>query len=170
MDGYVYTMRTEKLLSGRLDDTFQVWEENSSGRATFDWKLGKSYLLFFYTKDNRGWVLDGCGTSGPLAKAQSALREIADFPKSHGGMIQVALRGDAISGVEVNARGTSGSFVAKTNAKGIAEIHVPEGEYSVTVPKMDVMTFDFSYDLPGKVAIENGSCAQIQLIQTSDSR
>jgi len=173
MDGHLYTMKAEKILRGQIDSSFQVWEENSSGRATFDWNEGDPYLLFLYTEYKRGWVLDGCGNSGPLAKAQLALREIARLPKRHGGMIQVGLGGNwivggSITGVEVNAEGMQGSFFATTNAKGIAEILVPEGQYSVTVPNPNLIPFDFTYDDPRKVVIENGSCAQIQFVEASN--
>lgn len=174
MDGHVYTMKTGKILRGQIDSSFQVWEENSSGRATFDWNIGDSYLLFFYAKQNRGWVLDGCGNSGPLAKAHLALHEIVDLPKRHGGMIQVGVGGNwivggPISDVKVSANGTPGSFFATTDAKGIAEIHVPTGQYSVSVPNENVVPFDFTYDDPRKVVIENGSCAQVQFVKTSNS-
>jgi len=166
-------MHSEKVLRGNIDSSFQVWEENSSGRATFDWKTGNSYLLFFYTKNDRGWVLDGCGNSGPLEQKQSALREIEALQQRHGGMIQVAVGADgwswspAISGAEVNARGTNGAFSGTTNDKGVAEIHVPPGQYSVTVQNRRMQPYDLSFDDPQKVVIENGGCAQIQFVQVA---
>ena len=175
IDGELYTMRTEKALRGQIDETFQVWQENSSGRATFDWKAGESYLLFLYTKYDRGWALDGCGNSGPLANAQLPLREIAHLSQRRGGTIQVSLGGDWIAGgalpnVEVDAQGLPGSFFASTNEKGVAEIHVPAGQYSVTVPNAKLVPFDLSYDDPRTVVIENGSCVQIQYVERSDRK
>ncbi len=169
-DGHIYEMQSEKVLRGSICHSFQVWEENSSGRATFDWKVGNSYLLFFYTKDDRGWVLDGCGNSGPIEQKQPALREIANLPKRHGGIIQVAVGGEsfgggAISDVEVNAKGQPGSFSATTDAKGIAEIHVPAGQYTVTGLKQNLTVFDFTYDDPRNVVIENGGCSQVQFLK-----
>ncbi len=164
-------MKTEKILGGNPGGSFDIWEENSSGRASFDWQVGSSYLLFLTSQSDRGWVLDGCGASGPLEKKQSALREIAALQKRHGGMIQVAVGGDWLAGgpmrsTEVKAQGTQGTFSATTNDKGIAEIHVPAGQYSVTVPGHQAQAYDFTYDYPEKTTIENGSCAQIQLVQS----
>ena len=172
MDGHLYEMQTEKVLSGKMGSSFQVWEENSSGRATFDWTVGSSYLLFLHSRSDRGWLLDGCGNSGK----QSALEEIEALQNRSGGMIQVALGGDvfawspAITGVEVSAQGMHGTFSAKTNARGVAEIHVPAGRYSVTVPGQRVQPFDFTYDRPGKVLIENGSCAQVQFVNSANKQ
>ncbi len=173
LDGQIYQMRSEKVLRGDIGSSFQVWDENSSGRAAFDWKAGSSYLLFLRFKSDRGWVLDGCGASGPLEKQQSALREIEALQKRSGGIIQVAIGGNvfswspAMAGAQVKAQGMQDTFSVTTNDKGIAEIHVPAGQYSVTVPGHQVQAYDFTYDYPEKVTIENGSCAQIQLVQSS---
>lgn len=173
LDGQIYQMQTEQVLRGDIGSSFDVWDENSSGRATFDWKTGSSYLLFLLFKGARGWVLDGCGNSGPLVRERSALEEIKALQKRNGGMIQVVLGGDVFSwspamrGAEVIAQGTQGTFSATTNDKGIAEIHLPAGQYSVTVPKQQVQPYDLSYDRPGDILIENGGCAQVQFVQSS---
>jgi hypothetical protein len=173
VDGHTYEMQTESVLRGNIGEHFKVWEENSSGRATFDWKTGTSYLLFFYAENDIGWILDGCGNSGPLEKRQPELREIEALQKRHGGMIQVALGGDSfawspvMSGAQVNARGTDGTFSATTNDKGIAEIHVPPGQYSVAVENQQVVPYDLSFEDPRKILIENGTCAQIQFVQAT---
>jgi hypothetical protein len=175
IDGHVYEMRTEKVVGGKIGNSFQVWEENSSGRAGFEWVVGGSYLLFLYSKEDRGWLLDGCGNSGPLEKKQSVLQEIEALQNRNGGMIQVAIGGDwlawspPMSGVEVKAQGTHGTFSATTNDKGVAEIHVPAGQYALTVPNQQVQSYDFTYDYPENITIDNGGCAQIQFV-TSDQR
>jgi len=35
MDGYVYTLQPVKTIRGKIPATFEVYEENSSGRAAF---------------------------------------------------------------------------------------------------------------------------------------
>jgi hypothetical protein len=175
VDGHLHQMQTEKVLRGGIGTSFQIWEENSSGRATFPWRTGRSYLLFLLSKGNRGWVLDGCGNSGPLEKKQLEVREIEALQKRHGGMIQVVVGGDwiawspAMPGVEVNAQGAQGNFSATTDDKGIAEIHAPAGQYSVTVENLPVEPYDFNYDDPRKVVIQNGGCAQIQFVKAQNS-
>ena len=172
MDGHIYEMKTERVLSGNPGNSFDIWEENSSGRAGFAWEPGHSYLLFLTSQSNRGWELDGCGNSGLLEKKQSALSEIEALQTRRGGMIQVAVGGDWIVGgptrdAKVLVQGTHETFSANTNDKGIAEIRVPAGQYSVTVPDHRVQAFDFTYDYPEKITIVNGSCAQIQFVQSS---
>src|SRR5262249_53988892 len=38
MDYHVYTMQTDRVLRGNINPTFRIYEENSSGRASFEWK------------------------------------------------------------------------------------------------------------------------------------
>src|SRR5437899_2899842 len=45
-DYYVYSLETSRTLRGDVGEQFRVWEENSSGRASFTWSVGKVYLLF----------------------------------------------------------------------------------------------------------------------------
>lgn len=171
IDGHVYHLKTEKTLRGNTGPTFDVWDENSSGRTTFDWTSGHSYLLFLLRKGDRGWVVDGCGNSGPLESAATALKQVQEIPSEHQGMIQVAVGGDwlawspPVAGLLTKAQGPGGTYSATTNRKGVAEIHVSAGKYSVTVPDRTVLPFDFSYDDPGKVVVENGGCAQIQFVE-----
>jgi hypothetical protein len=169
MDGHIYDMQTEKMLRGKISPLFQIWEENSSGRATFGWKPGRSYLLFLHSKMGDGWVLDGCGNSGSLSHATAALKEIDAIRGARGGMIQVAVGGDfttySIEGAVVRASSSQGSYSSTTNKRGVAEIHVPSGEYRVVVSsKEEVRPFDLSYADPQKIVIEDGGCAQIQFV------
>src|SRR5215469_14021284 len=91
LDYHTYTMQTDRVLRGNIGSTFRIYEENSSGRAGFDWKVGENYLLFLsYSKEDHGWELDGCGNSGPLQKSAKVLREI--------NKIRTATDGGAITG------------------------------------------------------------------------
>jgi hypothetical protein len=176
IDGHIYEMKTEEVLSGNPGSSFDIWEENSSGRAGFEWKSGRSYLLFLTSKKNRGWELDGCGNSGPLEHAAVALKQIRAISARQGGMIQVAVGGDwiewspPVTEIEVRASNSQRAYSAITNRRGIAEIRVPAGQYTVTVPNHRVQAFDFTYDYPEKITIENGECAQVQLVQSPDQR
>jgi hypothetical protein len=174
MDGHIYEMKTEKVLSGNPGISFGIWEENSSGRAGFEWKPGRSYLLFLVSKEDRGWGLDGCGNSGPLEHAATALKQIREISVRREGIIQVAVGGDwlawspPMTNVRVRASSAQNTYSAITNRKGIAEIRVPAGQYTVTVPDHSLRAFDFTYDDPNKVTIENGGCAQVQFVQSEN--
>ncbi len=55
------------------------------------------------------------------------------------------------------------SVQATTDDRGIAEIHVPAGDYKVSVlGKEQLRLFDLSYESPDRVVVENGGCARIQ--------
>jgi hypothetical protein len=41
---YVYTLRVNQTLRGKLDRTINVYEGNDSGRATFDWVPGRVHF------------------------------------------------------------------------------------------------------------------------------
>jgi hypothetical protein len=174
MDGHIYEMKTEKVLSGNPGISFDIWEENSSGRAGFEWKPGRSYLLFLISKEDRGWGLDGCGNSGPLEHAATALKQIREISGRREGIIEVAVGGDwlawspPMTNVKVSASSAQNAYSAVTNRKGVAEIHAPAGQYTVTVPNHRVQPFDFTYDDPNKVTIENGGCAQVQFVQSEN--
>jgi len=178
MDGHLYEMQAEKILLGNVGKHFKVWEENSSGRASFDWEPGRSYLLFLLRKEDRGWVLEGCGNSGPLEKKQSALQEIEALRRRQGGMIQVAIGGGvfaswspAVSNASVTAQGTNGTFSATTNDKGIADIHVPAGQYTAAVDANEAFEpYFMSYEQPKHLEIQNGGCAQIQFVAAKQGR
>ncbi len=74
---YVYSLRADRVIRGHIATVFRVYEGNDSGRATFDWKIGRKYLLFlFYSGPDKSWELDGCGNSGPLSRAKAVLEEI----------------------------------------------------------------------------------------------
>jgi hypothetical protein len=165
VDYRLYTMKTERVLHGQIDGNFRIYEENSSGRAGFEWKEGETYLLFLsYIKRDKGWELDGCGNSGPLRKSAKALKEIDKINAAgngDGGIIAGVVWFDP--GITVIARGAAGIFRAKSNQEGRFSIHVPPGIYSVRAlePKARFVADDFSYELPRRVRIVDGSCAQV---------
>src|SRR5271154_7066845 len=69
-DGYVYTMELITALRGEISVRFEIYEENGSGRASFEWQRAESYLLFLYPVEHSSrWSIDGCGNSGPLTRS-----------------------------------------------------------------------------------------------------
>jgi hypothetical protein len=174
---YEYSLHANQLIRGHIDRIFVVYEGNDSGRATFDWKTGREYLLFlFYSDSDKAWELDGCGNSGPVSGAKAALQQIAAIRASHdGGVIHGVISQQALSApvsyVRVEARGANGHYTATTNSKGEFEIKVPAGQYAVRAIKtgFSFPTADFSYENPDKVQIESGGCAQVQLVSVGDT-
>lgn len=166
-DGTYYYMEAVERLRGRILNRFQVYEENSSERATFEWKRGESYLLFIsYSKDDKGWELDGCGNSAPMWKAKKVLNEIAHI---RAGKAPETIEGSVASEeslpervmVKVEGEGNSRT-VAVENRE--FKLRVEPGTYVVT-PVAAGWTFtkdEFSYDDPEKITIQPGRCAQIQ--------
>lgn len=163
MDYHLYTMQTDRVLRGTINVTFRIYEENSSGRASFDWKTGETYLLFLsYSKIDGGWELDGCGNSGPVRESTKTLSDIANLETMIGGDISGVVWFDP--GVTVVVQGTGGTYKTKSDREGNFRVHVPAGIYSVRAVEQGArfVVDDFSYELPRRVHIENGSCAQIQ--------
>lgn len=176
IDYHLYSMQSERVLRGRIDSVFQIYEENSSGRAGFDWNKGETYLLFLsYHKQARSWELDGCGNSAPISQAAAVLKEIDRLnaaKKSDGGMILGEFWFDP--GVTVTAHGTNRSFSTHSDEQGHFRIHVPAGTYSVLATQRGARfaANDLSYELPRNVRIENGGCAQIRFdrVEPGDPR
>lgn len=172
ISAFVYSLRAGRVFRGGMAGTFQVYESNDSGRATFDWKTGQTYLLFLsYSDPEKAWVLDGCGNSGPLIRAKAALKEIAAIQRRHGrdghiyGMVSQRALSVPIPQVQVEARGTGGVYRAATNAKGEFEIKVPPGVYSVSATKGEFLfgDVDISYANSLYLHVEPGGCVQLQL-------
>jgi hypothetical protein len=174
---YEYSLRANQVIRGHIDPIFVVHEGNDSGRATFDWKTGREYLLFlFYSDSDKAWELDGCGNSGPVSDAKVVLQQIAAIQTSHdGGVIHGVISQQALSApvsdVRVEARGANGHYTATTNSKGEFEIKVPVGRYAVRATKagFSFATADFSYENPNNVQIESGGCAQVQLVSVGET-
>lgn len=166
IDYHIYSMRAERVPHGRIDQEFRIYEENSSGRANFDWKEGETYLLFLsYRKQDRGWELDGCGNSGLVSKSSAALKEIEKISAATnktGGIISGEVWFE--TGVTVIAEGSAGRFRGTSDTHGQFHIHVPAGFYAVRAMQRGTRfaANDLSYELPRKVHIQNGGCAQIR--------
>jgi hypothetical protein len=174
---YVYTLRVNQTLRGKLDRTINVYEGNDSGRATFDWVPGRVHLLFlFHVADEEVWELDGCGNSGPLSKADMAFSEIAAIKAARGGgvingVVSEQALSNPIPGVHVEALGATGRYAATTNEKGEFQLNVPTGRYVIRATG-DGFAFrraDISYEDPRNVQIEQGGCAQVQLTRDDSS-
>lgn len=170
VSAYLYTLRVNDVLRGKIAGTIQLYEGNDSGRAPFDWVAGREYLLFlFYAASEKSWELDGCGNSGPISEAKTALSEIASIKVAHGGgVIHGAVSEHSLStpiaGVHVEAQGTAGHYSATTNEKGEFQLNVPPGHYVVLASKNGIVftTADISYEDPRNIRIEPGGCAQVQ--------
>ena len=166
-DGSYYYMEAVERLRGHILNRFQIYEENSSGHATFEWKRGEAYLLFIsYSNDDHGWELDGCGNSGPMSSAKKVLDEIARMKT---GKIRETIEGFIASEdplpdtVTVKLEGEGRSRTVPLENREF-KVRVEPGTYTVT-PAHAGWTFkkdDFSYDDPEKVRIQPGQCAQIQ--------
>jgi hypothetical protein len=175
IDGHFYEMRTENIFRGNIGKSFQVWEENSNGRAGFIWKPGRSYILFLYELfENGGWLLDGCGNSGPVETRQKTLEKIeAIDPTSQRALITGAVGfADPVGGIQVEASGPTGQTTATTKSDGTFEIHVPPGKYQVRAFGLG-KTFvaeDLTYEHPDSLVVEGGGCAQIQFVDARSSR
>jgi hypothetical protein len=167
--GYVYTMRVNQVIRGTKVRTLQVYEGNDSGRATFGWVPKRDYLLFLdYASDEKAWVLDGCGNSGPLTGAAPALSAINAIRTSGASMIRGVVSEEALStplaGVHVEAQSGPRLFAAVTNEQGEFQFNVPPGRYSVSAVETgrlfgeaDISYQDLDYPL------EPGGCAQVQI-------
>lgn len=165
IDYHLYSMEAERVLHGQIPRRFRIYEENSSGRAGFDWEPGQRYLLFLsYYRQDGGWGLDGCGNSALLEHSAGALREIEKIKTAQpqdGGYISGNV--SAHAGVAVIAQGNRGTFRTRSGDDTSFRLHVPAGTYRVRAVKPGVRFtgYDLSYELPPRVRIENGGCAQI---------
>lgn len=172
--GTYYSMTVEQALRGRVSRLFRVYVGNDSGRTTFDWKTGSSYLLFLLKETPNGaWVIDGCGNSGPADSKQSALDQVDIIDHtSNRAKIQGAVGGISfsfpLSGVKVEASGPGGVITAETNADGRFEMRVTPGKYRVRAlsPGKTFVAADITYENPDDVVLENGGCAQIQFVES----
>jgi hypothetical protein len=176
LDAYIYSLRVDRVLRGKAPQTVRVYEENSSGSATFNWVPRTDYLLFLFPdpQKNGMWSLDGCGNSGPLSKAAAALADIAKVKSgtNGGGMIHGVVNGpnfvrqNPSSGIHVDAKGAGGLFHAVTNEKGEFQINVPAGKYVVSVnePGLSYRPFEFTYEDPDNLQIQPGGCGQVQFV------
>jgi hypothetical protein len=170
----VYTLRADNTLRGQIAPTFRIYESNDSGRAGFDWEMGRTYLLFLWlSKPDKAWVLDGCGNSGPLTKSGKALQEIKAIQDDHSGMgwihgvVSEQGLSEQLPNIHVEATGQSSWYVSKTDARGEFKIEVPAGTYKVRAikPGLSFSSADLSYEDARKLTVPAGGCAQVQLEQ-----
>jgi hypothetical protein len=174
---YIYTLETDRILRGKVGPTFRVYEENSSGRASFGWRIGESYLLFLDQTENGMWSLYGCGNSAPLGEAGFVLKVVDSLKGRHGGLIQGRVTDDGswprssymadLSGVRIEVRGKKSEYTAVTNREGEFKMHVPVGQYTVSAvqPGWTLETdIVMSYEDPSNIRIENGGGAQVQFM------
>jgi hypothetical protein len=173
--GTYYSMTVEQSLRGQVSRLFRIYEGNDSGRAPFDWKTGNSYLLFLREENpNGGWMIDGCGNSGPSESTKSALQQIeAIDPAANQALIQGVVWDFAtpgpVAGVKIEARGPDGTNTAETKDDGRFVIRVVPGRYQVWAfsPGKTFVAKDISYEHPDNVVLESGSCAQIQFVEAT---
>jgi hypothetical protein len=167
--GTYYSMTVERNLRGDVPRLFRIYEANDSGRADFIWEIGESYLLLLLEQpSDQGWVIDGCGNSGPLEFRGKAIQQIdAISPTSTDAKIQGAVGGRSssfpLAGVQVEVRGSEGVKTAQTGRDGTFEMQVTPGKYEVRALSTG-KTFvpdELSYDDPGNLALQNGGCAQV---------
>ena len=166
-EGNFYYFEVVRRLKGKILNRFQVFEEPTSGRAQFEWKRGDEYLLFVsYSKEDRGWELDGCGNSSPMSKADKVLKEIA---RIRSGKTREFIVGDfssteTLPPLTVKIEGEGKTYTVLTDNKNAFSIRVPPGSYVVTVshPGWQFEKDRVSYDDPAKITIEAGRCAQVQ--------
>jgi len=173
---FIYTLRADRTFRGKITPTFRVYEANDSGRATFDWQPGRSYLLFLsYSKGDDGWVLDGCGNSGPLKDARAALDQIRIIKSDHdGGLIEGFVSTEALSdmlpGVRVEVVGAGHRYATTTDAKGEFRVKVSPGRYSVHA-SLAGHSFEpaaLTHENPKDLMVESRGCAQVQLVEKTD--
>jgi hypothetical protein len=172
-----YTLRFDRVFRGTAGQTVRIYEGSDSGRASFDWKVGRKYVLFLFDSiekaDEKVLSLDGCGNSGPAAHANSVLREIDRMNDQRGtahitGMVSAFGLAGAMPNIEMVARGGGASYKGRTNRQGRFTIEVPPGDYEV-IPVNRQMWFavsELSYEDPLHLAMQPGSCAQVQFVET----
>jgi carboxypeptidase family protein len=173
-EGHFYSMLTGNTLRGTVPPRFRIWEENSSGRATFNWKPGRTYLLFMrYSGDVRAWNMDGCGNSGPLPQHSGVLKRLRSIPTRPGDALVEGLASlretsiDPIPNVTITAttRRNGKVFRTATGPNGRFRLRLPPGVYRL---KATGHGFDFSkpellsYEDPRRLNLTAGSCAQVQ--------
>ena len=118
--GTYYSMTVERSLRGDVPRLFRIYEANDSGRADFIWEIGESYLLFLREQTpTEGWVIDGCGNSGPTELRSKAIQAIQtiDLNSIHAtiqGAIGVRSSSFPLAGVQVEVRGSDGIKTAQT--------------------------------------------------------
>lgn len=167
VDGTYYSMQSSGHVKGNILRRFQVYEENSSGRATFEWKRGETYLLFLrYSQEDHGWEFDGCGNSALMSNAKTTIDQISWIKNSPSAQViegEIASEESLPSSVVVKVVGEGKTrTVAVENRR--FRLRVEPGAYVVTPvqPGWNFQADEFSYDDPQKLKLAAGQCAQIR--------
>ena len=173
-DYHLYTFQVERLFRGSIPSRFVLWDENSSGRLTFDVLRGRKYLLFVNRWATKGWwTADGCGNSGEVSKVAKSLREIERIPSLQDalitGEVQAAIPVTHANVVALRKK-DGNQFKTQIRDNGTFTLNVPPGEYSVRVigAGKSFVTHWLSYEKADSVRLERGGCAQIEFVP-SDS-
>lgn len=172
--GTYYSMTVERTLRGDVPRLFRIYEANDSGRAAFIWDVDESYLLFLLEQTpNEGWLIDGCGNSGPSELRGKALQQVEGIDSaSTRATIAGAVGGRSssfpVAGVQVEARGPGGVSATETKRDGTFEMQVASGRYQVQAlsPDKTFTADDLTYEDPDNVVLENGGCAQVQFVES----
>jgi hypothetical protein len=169
-DYRLYTFQVEKILRGSVPSQFVLWEENSSGRLSFDVLRGRKYLLFVDRWAQKGWwTADGCGNSGEVSKSAKALREIQRATVLRDALITGAVEAATpVAHAKVLAlrKNDGRQFETQTRDDGTFALTVPPGEYSVTVTARgtNFVADPLSYEDGESVKLESGGSAQIRFV------
>jgi hypothetical protein len=169
---YYYTLKIDHTFRGMPEQVIRVYEENNSGRAPFEWKLGAKYILFlsdFSGGPEKGlFELDGCGNSRPLSHASFVLKQIAGVKHRRTALITGMVGGIGGIGpwpnIEIIAEADGVTYKGATDGEGRFSIEAPPGHYTVK-PADALMLFeayDLSYEDPQNLRLEPGSCVQVQ--------
>jgi hypothetical protein len=169
---FIYRLIVVKRLRGQAPQTFDLYEGNDSGRATFDWNQNGKYLLFLEqgsSVSHGDWIVDGCGNSAPLANASTTLQQIQHMSSvsmrgTISGMVGTDSWTTGLPGVTIRVSGNHRTFETETNANGRFSQVVPVGTYTITAKKNgeSVAAEPFSYENPAHAVIAPGGCAQVQ--------
>ncbi len=158
--GHVYHFELEGAFksSARLQRVFDIWEENSSGRATFLWVAGGRYSLYLYRSQKEGmWSIDGCGNSHPALASEVVLaidgpHKAKPRPAMIEGMVSTDSWTTGVPEVTIRAARNGRAFKAKTDAAGRFRMEVPPGTYKLRAER-EGSSFErnpFSYENPGR--------------------
>lgn len=172
-DYSIYKLAVVRRLRGQVPQTFELYEGNDSGRATFDWNLKEKYLLFLEQGNNPAthgdWIVDGCGNSAPLANARATLRQIQHMSSmgkrgAISGMVSTDSWTTGVPGAAIGISGDHRTFEMKTDANGRFSQAVPVGVYTINASKngKPIAAEPFGYEDPRHVVIAPGGCAQVQ--------
>lgn len=173
-DYFIYKLSVVRTLRGQAPQSIKLYEGNDSGRATFDWKLNKKYLLFLIQPNpatHNDWTIDGCGNSAPFAKADAVLRQLQGNPSARkdgiiAGMVGTDSWTKGVPGVTVRISGVHQTLEVKTDDNGRFSQVVPVGTYKITAVKNGTVigAEPFSHENPEHVVIDSADVHRCNLL------